>query len=97
MRLENLESHFKLQLYSGARILVIDSYADLEYAHSTFGTVHAEMHMPTINFENVAKKFDAVHLTENGNHATHSSRPFNLNSWDCECVLVLNRASVVID
>ena len=101
-RSERLEESFIVTLRSDAKILVIDSMRDLEDAHKKFGTVdksrtHQELFMTSLNFENIAKEFDAIHLTEKGQIDTRFGRPFTLYGWDCESVLVLKRAAIVID
>lgn len=42
------------------------------------------------DFEKMAKKYDAIYLTEHGQWKTRLSQPYSLYGWDCECVLVLN-------
>jgi len=42
------------------------------------------------NFELIAKKYDAIHLTKNGVSETHVPMPLHLYNWDCETVLIMN-------
>lgn len=80
-----------------ARILQIDSYEDLEslmgqYEYSPMKEkFDTGFELPGIlrglNYEEIAKKYDAIHLTTRGERTTHLSFPFSMYSWDCESTL----------
>jgi hypothetical protein len=85
-------NRFLLYPKADARILVIDSLADLERALSDYGSVcvkSAVMGAPYFSqdrrpdFEEIARHFDAMHLTEEGQEATRFTEP-DLYGWDCE-------------
>jgi len=46
---------------------------------------------PWIDFERLAGKYDAIHLTENGENDTRFTNPKSLYGWDCETVFVMNK------
>lgn len=46
----------------------------------------------TPDFEKLAEKYDAIHLTEEGQANTRFSMPFSFYGWDCESTLWLNWA-----
>lgn len=76
---------FTVCLKKDAKIFVIDSLNDLKNAPLTYG-----YSIKVLDFERIAKKYDAIWLTEKGQKATHFSYPLNLCGWDCETVLILN-------
>ena len=39
-----------------------------------------------INFYEMSKDYDAIHLTEKGQWKTRMTRPVSLYGWDCETV-----------
>lgn len=41
----------------------------------------------SVDWPEVGKDFDGVHLTENGNSELHLGRPYDLNAWDVESTL----------
>lgn len=43
------------------------------------------------DYEKVAQEYDAIFLTENGEHLTKYTFMYG---WDCECVLVMNSKSI---
>lgn len=49
-----------------------------------------------LDFELLAKNYDAIWLTENGQSETHLYYPINLYGWDCETVLIMNPYSVSV-
>lgn len=83
-----------------ARIYVVDSVASLNRLCERFPlrrsvakvrgrTVRMieEIVYKAIDFEAMAKKYDAMHLTEKGQHETRFSRPHSLYTWDVESTL----------
>lgn len=85
-RIDSLSSHFKLKFTKEARVLLIDSFPDLEKL--------PKRKVNYLDFEKISNKFDAIWLTEKGQWETRFTRPFNLYGWDCESILVLNPESV---
>ncbi len=85
-----MEEYFYVE-FIGA-LLVIDSVADLDQLPWTDNYI-----CPTISFEAMCRNgftFDAIHLTKRGEQETRFTRPWSLYGWDCECVLVMNPASI---
>lgn len=41
-------------------------------------------HFAWVDFERLAEDYDGLHLTSEGNAATHLSYPQDMNAWDCE-------------
>lgn len=86
-----------LRLKPNSNIFIIESKDDLISFIHTVGEVIKEdfpfvvNHVP--NFEEAAKWYDAILLTERGQRATseYSKQPlYNLQGWDCESLLILN-------
>ena len=80
----SLSQFFHLKFQPETRILLIDSYKDLE-----------TMPMRTdnsrwVNWEKLSEICDAVWLTSNGLDETILSSPYHLCGWDCETVLIMN-------
>ena len=48
-----------------------------------------------IDFEALDPTLDAIHLTVKGEDETRFNEPGNLYGWDCETVLVLNKAAIL--
>ena len=69
-----------------ARVYTINSYEDLLNLVKKFGYV-VEKPFVFPNWENVAKRYDAVHLTAKGQWETRYTRPLNLYGWDVESTL----------
>lgn len=77
----DLSSSFTFQ-YSG-RTLVVDREDDLLLMTWT------RRGFP--DFEAMVKRgIDAIYLTEKGEAETRLSVPYDLYSWDCECILIMN-------
>lgn len=75
-----------------AKIIVIDTYQDLEqlvfaYGKSMKTVIFGEIFHPLIDFEKMAKDYDALHLTTYGAGTLHLSFPNDMNSWDIESTL----------
>ena len=84
------DNKFILQLNRDAKIYKIDSLADLEKLPH-IGMPHVPISMMCFpDFEQIAKSYDAIWLTVEGQWATRMSHPKNLYGWDCESVLLLN-------
>lgn len=79
----NIENSFTLKLYDWSKICVIDSVSDL------MNLPYYENYMKFLDFEEIAKNYDAIWLTDNGQTKTKFSNP-SLYGWDCESVLILN-------
>lgn len=78
------ENSFTLKLYDWAKICVIDSDSDfmnLPFCDSIL--------IRDLDFEKIAKNYDAIWLTTKGESETRWSDP-GLYGWDCESVLILN-------
>lgn len=96
-RLSGLEKSFLFALKDNARIYVINSKNDLMNAplinpYKDYSNVPERWF---IDFEKLSERFDAVWLTEKGEHATRWSKPASLYGWDCESVLVMNKDCIM--
>jgi len=69
-----------------ARVYVIDSYADLARLYERFG-ISKELGFTVMDWEEIAKHYDGVMLTEKGEVDTRFSRPLSLYGWDCESTI----------
>lgn len=97
---EAWRSAYVYEITRPLRIIEIDSLADLLALNDAFGlpsevsvTLNARDSSHPIsrypNWQLLAKHFDAVHLTEEGQWATRLSHPDELYGWDCESTLWL--------
>ena len=68
-----------------ARVAVIDSLADLEHLIALYPAVDV-IGKPVLDFEAMARDFDGLWLTEEGQWRTRMTTP-NLYGWDMECLL----------
>lgn len=76
-------------------ILTIDSLSDLIKLIDKYPWQENSLHYlkPTLDFEAIAKDFDAIHLTESGQIQTHlpmnlfEMKMIDLYGWDCESTL----------
>ena len=84
------ENSFKLKLKDDAKIFIIDSLSDLQKAPLVDFKIGEHYQKQYLNFELIANSYDAIWLTEKGQHQTHLSYPLSLYGWDCESVLILN-------
>jgi hypothetical protein len=66
-----------------ARVLIIDSLADLKAMHSRFGIKNMPF-MTVFDWNAVAHYYDGVHLTSRGQDETRHSHPLDLYGWDVE-------------
>ena len=86
------DKHFIFELAPHTRILTINSLADLmplPIVISRYATGGE------FDFEAIAKEYDVMYLTTQGQTATRMSHPRNLYGWDCECILVLNQGVII--
>jgi hypothetical protein len=87
--LGSLKKSFRVK-FSG-RVMTIDSVRDMEQLPWCEPTPGWNFPLwEAVEFCGV----DAIHLTVKGQNETRFSRPHNLYGWDCETVLVMNRACV---
>ena len=90
-RLSALEESITFE-FTG-KILTIDDLATLEslpFINIEVGSYSR----PNLDFEVIAKEYDAIYLTEKGEQETRLTSPFTLYGWDCECLLVLNKKGI---
>lgn len=80
------DNSFVLRLNSDAKIFVIDSLQDLKNAPLINGWLDKQV----MDFEAIAKEYNAIWLTVQGETKTRMSHPLTLYGWDCESVLILN-------
>jgi hypothetical protein len=87
-----------------ARIYEIDSYADLQALVEAYPqTEHHEDRGYGSGSESrpawhlIAKEFDGVRLTDEGQWATRLSNPLDLYGWDCESTLWLRWAFAAVE
>ena len=87
-----------LELDTSADIYVIDTYEDLaNIATSKEQYLDLPEFISThIDFEELAKKYQILWLTAEGQYNTRVSRPFNLYGWDCETTLILDKSVVSV-
>lgn len=80
-----------------ARIYEIDTYADLARLCERYGQTieHGSYSETCPAWSRIARDYDAVHLTDEGQWATRFSDP-NLYGWDCESTLWLRWAFVAV-
>jgi len=76
---------FLLTPAADARVLIINTVADMDalyrcYADRVTGLSFVSM----LDFEAMARDFDAMRVTEAGQWATRLTYPQNLYGWDCE-------------
>lgn len=84
---ERLDECFTFRI-NVARLFVIDSYRDIEFSLPLHPK--STSHLIGFDFEKMAERYDAIHLTVGGLSATRFSMPRNLYTWDCESVLIMN-------
>jgi len=69
-----------------ARIYVIDTVSDLQELWEQFPWIEENPLFPcrSLDFVSIGTHYDAIHLTEIGQHRTRLTSPVNLYGWDCE-------------
>lgn len=72
-----------------AKIFVIDKYTDLLRLLEEYELKSISYSICSIDFEKLSKDYDAIKLTENGEHETRFSTP-SLYGWDIESMLIMN-------
>lgn len=84
-------------LKPNARIYTIDSYEDLErlakkykYKYNLSISGMVGICFQYLDFEALAKVYDAIELTGRGQSETRFSKPYNLYGWDVASILILN-------
>lgn len=91
------ESKFLVaELLPDTRIFVIDSVEDLLKAPLYTPSLCSTLYGQVIDFEQLSKDYDCIHLTADGQARTRFGRP-NLYGWDCETVFVMNHKCINFD
>lgn len=80
-----------VRIKNNAKILIIDSLEDLKHTLENYEFIDSRGFTYTrlLDFEKLAKDYDAILLTEKGQWLTRLSQP-NLYGWDIESMLVMN-------
>lgn len=84
----------RLKFREGSKIVVIDSYKDLDSLPHHSGRHGSILFSEYPDFETISEFADAIWLTEKGQLETRTSQPKTLYGWDCESVLVINPNSI---
>ena len=89
-----VEDIVEITLKDTAKVYCIDTVADVKVLLNVYGDcqVHPEFYSFCCpNFEEIAEIYDAIYLTNNGEHVTRfpADRHYTLYGWDCESVLIL--------
>lgn len=75
-------------------INLVNQYGQYNHpANEMFINFGIEPRYISIDFENVSKYYDVIHLTKKGMHSTRSpfdNRQYNLYTWDVECSFIMN-------
>ena len=97
----SLKTWTKFKLKETANILIIDSLADLVRVSKKYPLIppHPITFGRLINFEDIEKEgYDGVLLTERGNSQCHlTGINIDLNSWDCESMILFNLEHIEIE
>ena len=93
-------SEFRFRFNSKARLYVIDSPFDLlTVPYKVKGGEYAICFEDLIDFERMARDYDAILLTELGERRTRfSDREYGMSlyGWDCESILVLRPENIEV-
>lgn len=85
----NFDHYFHFRFKEGARVVLIDSYHDLERLPMN-SIPEQESGLTDVNWELIASQADAIWLTEKGFNDTFLTEPFQLTNWSCESILLIN-------
>lgn len=91
-------SSFRFQLKPGSKVYTIDSPFDLIQIPYKIKTPLSCFGSDLIDFEIMAKEYDGILLTVNGQNTTRFSEyeyGMSLYGWDCESLLVLRPDNVI--
>ncbi len=84
------ENSFILKLNDNAKILKIDNLEDFKNA-PLVPALKNPFQCYYLDFEEIAKSYDAIWITDTAVFSLRMNREFSLYSWDCESVLILNK------
>jgi hypothetical protein len=84
-----------LETIDNPNLAVVDTVADLNDLHKRFGV--GDRYTTGLDFEAMAREYDGMHLTEEGQWRTRHSQPHDLYGWDCETVLWFRWAIVSVN
>lgn len=86
-----------ITLHNNLKVYIINSQIDLMSLIDEIGEYKPfpdfDIMWKTINFEEVAKRYDLIYLTQKGINQTRlpfQNHKFNLYTWDVSCGLMLN-------
>jgi len=88
--LSSLEKSYTVRLKKFSKVLTINNKADLDKLEwlSSMSIIYPD-------FESISKKYDAIHLTEDGVWSTRLlCQEKSFNGWDCESVLIMNKECI---
>ena len=87
---KDFSKHFVFNLNKDARIFKIESEQDLDLLPKAIKNIEYPMY--GLDFEKIKQMYDVIHLTKQGVYSTqYTHTDVELNGWDCECILVLNK------
>lgn len=99
---EGFDSGFEFQLNPSSKVYVIDNFYDL--IKIPYKILSLDTRIKYIDYEEMAKKYDAIWLTVGGERDTrlpsfHNLYDFDLTSidlygWDCETLLILRKECI---
>lgn len=81
-----------MQPKKGARILTINCLEDLIEAHKTYELPAEIKYFTFLDYEEMARDYDGIHLTQKGEIETRYNPMPNLYGWDVESTFWLNWA-----
>lgn len=80
-----------LEVDPKAKILIIQNVEQLAWFYKLYGKkLTYDLDLMKLDFVEISKEYDAVHLTKIGERLTRHSRPYDLYGWDCESTFWLN-------
>lgn len=89
----------RFKLVPEARVLEIHCLDHLREVFGQYGRRHPRLGEVVLDWNLLKAHYDAVFLSEQGNNECHLPMEFgapDLNGWDCECLLVLNIAKILV-